>query len=395
MWSGVRTDVFGSTVDGLEVLPSNYANNFQDPPYQPAAEFNQFVVITPDVTDPTEIFYKNRCVYLQPGATYYWSGIKITQPIVIYGRGATIRLQGDGPIIEVTGGNLVQPYDCPVTLYDIAFNGNETVNRNAPMSQNFVNKSALWFTNAWKSSIINCSFTNFNGAAIWFRDDNLYTRWMQQHSVIGCKFLMCRIGIANSGRSEYSIANSNLFFDCCVCFNVVGGNWRRTGNQIAASKCAYLHVESGMWYQGNNKENTAHGAFTSNTLNHCDNGCLWPATWTLADGRTIARLSGMYFDSSVSCPPTFTGNALWYSGIELRGFSLVGSMQTFCFTGCTFMGNPNNNLESRIAIQTGKSQVYFIGCTGNNIAVYNVAAANIIPAFGTTLTGNYPSEYPL
>lgn len=398
LWAGVRSDVYGSTVEGKPVLPSNTPNPFQDPPVPVTPVVDEFVVIPPNV-DPTSYFYDNRCVYLEPGGSYLWSGIKITRPLIIYGRGATIRLNGEGPILEVTTGLNVAPSDCPFTVYDVIFHGNEDVNRNQAMSNSFVNKSAIWITNAWKSSLVNCSFLNFNGAALWYRDDALYTEWKQQHAVLGCKFYKCRIGVANSGRSEYSIADSNCFFDCCVCFNVIGGNWRQSSNQIAASKCAYLHVESGMWYEGSNKQNPAHGAFTGNTLNHCDSGCLWPQAWTLADGRQIARLGGMYFDSSVSFPPTFSDNTLWYSGIELRGFSTGSQLKTYCFTGCTFMGNPNNTTQSRIAIvregTSNNSKVFFIGCTGNNIAVYNVAQANITPLFGTLQTGTYDSEYPV
>lgn len=355
------------------------------------------MVVPTDLADPSDLFYNNFCVYLIPGATYHWHNVKISRPITIYGRGATVKLSGSvGPIIEVTTGLTVKPSDCPVTIYDVIFDGDVTVNRTVAMNDSFIPHSAIWFTNAWKSSIINCSFFNFNGTALWYRDDALYTFWSQQHMVLGCKFQLCRICISNSGRSEYSLANSNSFFDCCVCFNVVGGNWRRSGNNISTCKCAYLHVEAGMWYEGSNKLNTAHGAFTDNTLNHCDQGSLWPAAWALADGRQITRISGMYFDSSVSCPPTFTGNTLWYSSIELRGFALIGSMQTFCFTGCTFMGNPVNTAQSRIALTSDRqNEIFFIGCTGNNIAVFNAVEANITPKFGTQFTGSYTSEYPL
>ncbi|ARE31879.1 ORF3 [red squirrel adenovirus 1] len=268
------------------------------------------------------------------------------------------------------------------------------------MSANFLDKSAIWFTNAWKGSVINCSFDNFNGSALWFRDDNLYgtSNWQQQHLITACRFRKCRIGISNSGRAEYSVATMNMFFDCHVCFNVIGGNWRRSENQMVICKCAYLHVEAGMWYEGNNKENPAHDAFTGNTLNHGDSGCLWPAAFTLADGRQITRLAGFYFDSSLTFPPTFSNNVLWYTGIDLKGFSTGSSLKTFCFTGCTFMGNAGNNTQSRLAIgrenQTNNSKVYFIGCSGNNIALYNVEASHVVPSFGTLMTLNHDSDYP-
>nr|WRQ19842.1 MAG: IX protein [unidentified adenovirus] len=343
-------------------------------------------------------FEKYNCVYLEAGAIYDWSGIKITKMISIYGRGAIVRLSGDGPIIEVTGGLNDTPSNIPMTIYDVNFDGNEVVDRNVQMSAAFLNRSAIWCTNAWKSSIINCTFSNFNGTAIWYRDNTLASTvgFQQEHLLLGCKFLKCRIGVSNSGRSEYSLANSNTFYDCCVCFNVIGGNWRRTANQIKYSKCAYLHVEAGMWYEGSNKQNAAHGSFTSNTLNHCDDGCKWPAVFTLADGRPIGRLSGMYFDSSVSYPPTFTGNTLWYSGIELRGFRTDPNLKCYCFTGCTFMGKPTDPTSSRIAIAAAKKNlVFFIGCTGNNLNVYNGVVANMTPPFGNVLAGNYDSQYPL
>lgn len=394
LWAGVRSDVFGTTVDGTLVYPSNYPTYVNDLPYLPENNENDFVVMKPG-DDPTDFFQKHSCVYLQPGRVYQWSGIKVTNPICIYGRGAIVRLLGEGPIMEVTGGDDISPSDIPFTVYDVIFDGNETVDRNVNMSVAFENKSALWFTNAWKSTVFNCTFSNFNGTALWYRDNPPPQGFEGQHSLLGCRFIKCRIGVSNSGRSEYSLANSNLFFDCQVCFNVIGGNWRQTGNQMMYSKCGYLHVKDGMWYEGSNKENPAHGAFTGNTLNHCDNGCAWPASFTLKNGSTISRLSGLYFDDDAAYPPTFTGNAMWYSGMEVMNFINDTNLKSFSFTGCTFVGPANDMESSRIAISNRVgTKVFFIGCTGNNVNVYNVTAANMTPPFGTVKTGNYPSALP-
>lgn len=402
LWAGVRSDVFGSTVHGRLVPPSNYTDDLVTTPFVISSSVEEFVTVTPDVSDPTDIINETGCIYLQPGAVYHWGGIKITRPVCIYGRGATIKLQGQGPIFEVTAGEGVRASDVPSTFQDIIFDGDTVVDRNATMSQSFVRHSAIWITNAWKSCVMNCSFKNFNGTALWYRDDNIYVTgptsrlWLQQHIVIGNKFELCRFGVSNSGRSEYSLADSNVFGDCFICFNCIGGNWTQRSNNMTACKSGYFHVRRLMWYEGSNRDNPVHGAFTGNTLNHCDSGCKWPYSLTLPGGDVVTPLSGLYFDNTTITPPTFNDNVLWYSSIELRGFGLISNASNYTMSGITFMGPPNNP-KSRIAVSTTgnlASKVFLFGCWGNtNVNIYNIPAANVVPSCGTVTTGNYTSQF--
>lgn len=403
LWAGVRSDVFGSTPRGRIVPPSNYVDQLATTPYEASQPVNEFVVVPPTVEDPTDIINESGCIYLQPGAVYYWGGVKITRPVCVYGRGATIKLKGEGPIFEVTAGERVRSADVPSTFQDIIFDGDTVINRDSVMNEGFVRHSAIWITNAWKSCVMNCFFKNFNGTALWYRDDNLYMTgptsrlWVQQHVVIGNKFELCRFGVSNSGRSEYSLADSNVFGDCQVAFNCIGGNWSQRGNNMTATKCGYFHVRRLMWYEGNNRDNPVHGAFTGNTLNHCDSGCKWPFSLMLPNNVQITALSGMYFDNITITPPTFNDNVMWYSGIELRGFALISNIQNYTMCGITFVGPPSG-VKSRIAVTTTggvQSKTFMTGCWGNsNVTVYNIPQANIVPLCGYIATGNYQTEFP-
>lgn len=380
LWAGARCDVFGTDIDGSTVLPSNATPDI--PLYAPLPP--AFVEI-PVLADPGDYFDDNYCVYLQPGALYRWTNQVIKKPLIIYGRGATVLLEGPGPLLEVYGTNRDSiSIDVPCSFYDIHFGGNASVDRLQPMGPEFIQHSAIWFTNAWKSTLSNCTFSNFNGAALFYQDSVQYKpNWQQQHIVSGCRFVTCRIGIANGGGAEYSIASNNCFFDCHVCFNVVGGNWRRTGNNIANCRCAILHVSEKMWYQGfGGTNNPAHGTFTSNTVNHSDAvGVQWPAQFTLSDDKTVVPLTALYFDNPNAMPPTYAANTHWYAGITILNFDQNNALLCFCITGCTLMGNNTNPDQTNGIILSPQvtKRVYFIGCTINNLKFQNVTAANIIP----------------
>ncbi|AKT26019.1 IX_E1b_55K [Equine adenovirus 2] len=381
-WAGARQNVAGSSIDGGFIPPSNGVS-------EKTEDYN-FVILKPE-DDAAQVLADNAAVYLVPGAVYKWSKITITKPVIIYGRGAFVKLSGPGPMIEVVGGDGSKHADSiPITFYDINFSGSRVVIREETMKDEYLTESAIWFSHAWKSSIINCNFSNFNGAALWYHDSTAYKPdWHQQHMVLNCRFRMCRFGIANSGASEYSLANSNCFFDCCVCFNVVGGNWRRVGNIIANCRCAYLHVGgTRMWYLGMaGSNNAAHGAFTDNTMNHADvGGNKWPTVFRMANGTNI-NIAGFYFDDASVSPPTFTGNTLYYCDMKFVNILTDSSLQNWTITGCNIFGEQRaTTTAGTITLASSlKDKIYFIGCSGNKVKLVNVKEDNVIPKFGTFL----------
>lgn len=87
LWSGVRSDVYGSTVDGSLVLPSNYPNEYQDPPYSSASTFNDIIVLAPNDDDPADVLGR---AMIDGGNRF--SNVKYMRPIVIYGRGLNVQI---------------------------------------------------------------------------------------------------------------------------------------------------------------------------------------------------------------------------------------------------------------------------------------------------------------
>lgn len=367
--------------------PTNYPSSTEE---TVATASNGFVILKP-TDDPIDVLYNNRCVYLVPGAVYTWKNILIQKEVIINGQGATIKLVGnDGPIINISNGSQVG--DVHVTIRDVKFVGSDIPPvRTEEMKEDFVTSSAIWITNAWKTTIENCDFTNFNGAALFFSDSTTYTtsqNWQQQQIVSGCRFLSCRICIANSGGSEYSLVNNCCFFDCQICFHVSGGNWRRVGNQIANCRCAYFHNQTNMWYSGpNGIFNPAHGAFTGNTMNHCDyGGNLWPSNFTLTNG-TVVSLAGMFHNNSTYMPPTWTGNTQYYGDMKILNFP---TNAIWVISGCNIFGYsgsaPNSGM---LVVSTAvRDRVYITGCSSSttNLALINVNQNNVFPLFGTFKT---------
>ena len=390
LWAGVRSDVYGSTVDGTLVRPSNL----------PAVEP---LPITPDETtvytikpddDAQTILNKYKYVYMIPGAVYKWSNITIQQGVYLNGRGAIVRFSGNsGPMLYVVGNN-VDSKDVPVTFKDINFIGGETPDRSEDMKQDYVRHSALWFEGAWKTSILYCNFTNFKGAAIYYSEGSRYwstaKNWQQQHLVSGCRFLSCRMGLANGGAVEYSLANNNSFFDCQVCFWVIGGNWRRVGNMIANCRCAYFHFGSAnCWYTGTSGlYNPAHGSFTGNTLNHCDyGGNLWPTRMIIAANGYAVNLAAFYFNNANIYPPLWVANTHYYGDVKIMAYNT--NIDKYCLTGCVFAGgNANQTWGYVYAAPAIANRIYLIGCFGNNtLKVYNIPTGNCTPPLGTSTTG--------
>lgn len=335
--------------------------------------------------DPQPILDRYQVVFLVPGETYNWKYVRITYPVTIFGNGATVTTNGLGPIIRIDGTG--QSSGRGVTIKDITFIGSpSTPDRLKPMSEEQVASSAIWVVGQWRTSILDCNFYNFSGAALYFGEHEVYNgfNWAMQHFVRGCRFKGCRIGIANGGATEYSVASMNNFFDCQICFNTVGGNWNCSSNVISNCRCAYLHTQHD-WYQGPaGNYNAAHGSFTGNTLNHCDyGGNLWPTEFVLEDGTTI-ELAGFYFDDTLQRPPTWTGNTQYYGDMMIKNF-LVAGIDAWCVTGCAILGKSGQNPDAgKVELADAvKNKVWFVGCSGNGVTLKNVVAANCTPPFGT------------
>ncbi|UJZ92502.1 LH1 [Barthadenovirus sternae] len=348
----------------------------------PSIDSSSVYTISPD-ENINYVLSKYKYVALQPDSVYHWKNIIIVSSVIIDGRGSVIKLDGNGPIFKLEGRTL-HPANLFVSFYNITFVGLEDVpDRSEHMQVDYLDHSAIWTHNAFKVTIQNCNFLNFKGAAVWFNDDNTYWTtkgWSQQHEVCYNRFQGCRIGIANSGASEYSIASLNLFYDCQICFYVIGGNWNRSSNMIVNCRSAYFHSKSGMWYAGSaGNYNAAHGSFTSSTLNHCDyGGNLWPTEFNGSDNK-VYELAGMYFDDDSTYPPTWTGNTQYYGDMHIKNFK--AAQKNFCIVGCTIMGRAasdenvgNIRLDPAIA-----SKVYFIGCSGNEVVVFGGKKVNMIP----------------
>lgn len=325
---------------------------------------------------------KHSYIELVPGAIYKWSGIKISRTVLINGRGAIIYLSGEGPIISIDFDDSGIAYDAHVSFVNCFFKESDaTPIRDEAMNDSFMSHSAIWARNTYKISIEHCVFENFKGAAIWLYDTKDYVpnkTWSQQHIISSCRFSGCRFAIATGGACEYSIANNNCFYDCQICFYVIGGNWLRVGNLIVNCRSAYYHNQNGMWYQGPaGMHNPAHGSFVGNTLNHCDYaGNVWPNILTGADGSRYT-LAGMYFNNSNTYPPTWTGNTQYYGDMVIDNFK--AAQKTFCIVGCTLMGNPGQTVSSIRCGNDVKSKVFIYGCSGNGIKT-NIPRSNIIPA---------------
>lgn len=345
-----------------------------------------FPVLKPD-QDPIAFFQTNNTAYLQPGATYYWKCIELSKPIHIYGQGATVQLVGPGPVFVFNSESVI-PEDFYVVFENINFIEDEFPIRSGQLSLGLTTHSAVWFINVWKTSIVNCNFKNFRGAALWYSDNRNFwnaRKWNQQHLVSNCRFNGCRIGISNTGSSEYSIASQNQFYDCQICFNVIGGNWSRNNNVIVNCRCAYLHVGDNMWYEGHSENNNpAKGTFCNNIINHADNGGnVWPTQFKLTDGSTI-QLASFYFDDNQEIPPCYSGNFHWFGDVNIVNFSTT-KIDKWCITGCNFYGNTHaaNDAGQVQVAEAVKDKVFIIGCSGNNVTMKNIVEGNMTPKIGT------------
>ncbi|AFV70632.1 LH3 [Bovine adenovirus 6] len=342
-------------------------------------------ILMPVDADPNVYFNKYSAVYLIPDATYVWKNVEITTHLHLYGQGATVRLHGTGPILSIQSSK-TEPEELRVLISDIHFFGGDFPDRNSPMTPEKEHHGAIFCHNVWKTTISNCIFENFNGAAILYSSLQYfrYRKWGQQHSVTGCKFDSCRIGIANTSCSEFSLANNNLFFDCQVCFNVVGGYWMRNDNLFVQSRCAYLHIKENMWYAGDGQNfQAARGTFNNNMLNHCDYGSLWPTEFTLTDGSVI-ELAGFYFDDDEEQPPTFVGNMLWYGDVKILNLPTT-RLKQWCISACHIYGVTAGMPDAGcVTVSRNLAEVvYIIGCCGNTVTIYNVNPEHVVPNVGT------------
>lgn len=383
-WSGVSQNVLGSTVTGATVQPTNYPLNVCQVKEEP------FVTIPPNA-DPMLYFNVYPVLFLMPGVTYRWPSIQLHSNTIINGQGAVVFLQGDGPLFNVAASDsAIEPVSLNIHFNNINFFGGQMFDRSEDMSINFVPHSAIWITDVWKTTISNCSFNNFKGAAVFYKENGLAPSELvgqQQHLVTGCKFTHCRIAIANSGFSEYSVASTNSFYDCHIAFHVYGGYWLRSNNLINKCGAGFFHNQNNMWYLGQGQYNVSDlGTFSNNIVHRSDTdkGNLWPSTFKLTNNSTVT-LAGMYCNSSSSLPPLYLGNSHFYSSFDI--INLPGHI--YCVTGCKFYGTEGSTTYSYIKVpQTFTNNIYFLGCFGNGVRKVNISDTNMTPVFGRSTRMN-------
>ncbi|AGS11264.1 E1B protein large T-antigen [Duck adenovirus 1] len=346
--------------------------------------------------NPEDVFNKYQTVYLVPGEQYRWKQVIIKSSITIHGQGALVKLDGPGPSLTISGGSGL-PIDMTVELRDINFKGLDIPpDREELMEDAFLRHSAIWSHNVTRTVINGCSFVNFKGAAVWFYDED--TTWSgrifaEQHLFINNRITGCRIGLALGSVSRNSVASHNIFNDCHVCFNVLGGGWTLVNNCIMNSRCAYLHAKEGMWYSGPATSGPALvNVFSGNVLNNCAaNGNMWPTDY-LGGGDVPLKLAAFYFNDEDAIPPVWTGNAHNWADVTLTKFS--SDLESYSITGCMFIGQ-TTAVPSAGRIYVGNTisdKVYFFGCSGNGVYLYGTTDANLFPDdFGTAQSGNPPS----
>ncbi|ASU50465.1 E1B [Odocoileus adenovirus 1] len=340
--------------------------------------------------DPASFFAKYDTVYLQPGATYVWKNIPVNSNLHLHGQGATVKLIGNGPILFVQPEETLPVNEITVYIEKIHFVGDDVVFRHQPMSTADEGSGAIWFHRVLKTTVADCIFENFKGAALLYSDLAEYWRghkWKQQHSITGCKFDRCRIGITNTGGSEFALATSNHFIDCQICLNAIGGNWMYNNNITIKCRCAYLHIKDNMWYSNYETDNAdgGKGTISNNVFCYSDLESLWPSTFKLHNGDEIA-LSAIYFDDDDFVPPTMLGNFHLYSSINLVNIP-SDQLHKYSITGCSFYGNTSieqDGNEGQIIVgENFKDSIFLIGCSGNDLTLRNVLEENVIPKFGT------------
>lgn len=327
-------------------------------------------------------------INLQPGKVYHWTSTIVKKPTILNGNNATVYLAGDGPIIQVQTGefdpnvtnNISRRFPC--IFRDVIFKGSTVPPpREELMSESFFYHGGIYVNGVRGVSVVNCMFENFNGTALWFDEDLQVNggQWDNFNSVTSCRFKNCRHAISNGGRAEYGVAVGNLFQQCQVAFNVCGGNWVRSGNNIVNSRCGYLHTAVNWYMGGSGNQNPAHGTFVGNSLNHAnDDTVSWPTVYrTSSNPATQIALAAVYFDDTNAYPPNFVSNTMYFCDMSIVRFARANNFKW------SLTGNVFYSTTITVTNQMGTS-MYLVGCTGNSVTrITGIASANVSPEIGT------------
>lgn len=325
---------------------------------------------------PLEVFRTANVVDLVPGAYYEWGSIWINHHIVIHGNGATVKFVGKGPFLVINSHN----EKGKSLIENVSLIGPRPVERDEPMDVIPRLVVGLIITDTWQTTVRNCNFSNFEGAAVFYQEGTQTPRTARtmQHLITECRFNDCRIAIAYSTGCENSCATSNIMSNCQIAFNACGGQWNLTGNLIQNCCCAYLCVDDN-WYEGPITGIISQDNFSGNTVEYCGNS-LWPTAYDTR-AEQIA-LTGFFFDRVLSYPPNWSANNHRYAGMNIRSFS--NDIKAFSITGCTFIGSVGVSTSSIVVNNPVKDKIHFIGCSGNtDMQLVNVTEANCTPNFGT------------
>ncbi|MCP4955186.1 MAG: hypothetical protein GY919_06130 [Photobacterium aquimaris] len=294
-------------------------------------------VLLSEFDDVQELLNNNiRVLILNPEVIYQWSNISLPSGTSIIGNGATIKTTSlNFPIIKI------DEHSTNIIIKDIRFDGDVSTPINMPVQATHIGIEVYKASNI---TIEGCDFKNFLGTGISTFN---YTgqKMSSAIQVRGCRFIACQYGFTAWYNCEYGILEGCHFTECRAAIFICSGNWLVTGNIVVKCRASYIATNLANEIAFSTGGNFSHGNVSNNTFNH-SNDSPWAAT-PLQAGTTFENIAGIYFKNVL--PVTFTGNALWYTDINISNIE-----DDFYFTGCTLS---NNTIKV-----VGTSKVYLSGC---------------------------------
>jgi hypothetical protein len=229
-----------------------------------------------------------------------------------------------------------------------------------------------------------CSFKNWLGAGIVSQGATTGISYYNYRTIISNnRFDQCFFGISIADRSEYGIFSNNVLTSCRVGTWQSSGNWNITGNSYVTCRAPYLSYAKTSPFGALSSDNWNHGSVVGNIMNHANSGGNTP--WGAASfpiGGVSSDPSGVVINGVL--PPTFCGNTLYYTNLNLSGVTATSTQTPWQITGCVF---------SQMTITASSPGVVaLVGCSKQANVTVN---ANVIEQqpFSTTaistVTGNY------
>ncbi|WP_329171504.1 right-handed parallel beta-helix repeat-containing protein [Streptomyces sp. NBC_01477] len=297
-------------------------------------------------------------VQLQSGATYTLTKpVELPSGCSIQGNGATVTVAADAT------GALTATGRTGVTITRVRFLGRATSPLNTAASFPHV---AVALSRSTDVRISDCDFVNWRGAGITVRGSTADDYFAYHVKLDGNTFHNCYFGVSVTDRSEYCQLTRNTFSYCRLAIWNSAGNWTIDSNTVVGCYGAYYSFALTSPYGALSSDNWAHGCLVGNTFNHSNGGAkqLWNGNTAFPIGNSTQDPgSGVVVDGVL--PPTFTGNALWYTDLTATG--LAGTR--WLLSGCTF-----SNLTITC---TGTTPVALAGTQSNGAANAPVLRGNV------------------